>query len=146
MRPYRSTAPRTCRPGTNRLEKILGGSDISNRTFTHAVADAIDGIRQAFIDQPNFRAQFVLAALAIVLAAVLRFNVAQWTILALIIGFVLAAELFNTCLEHLVDLVQPDNHPLARAAKHAGAGAVLVASLMAAFAGLYLFGGVLLSR
>ena len=88
----------------------------------------------------------MLAALAIVLAAFLRFDVAQWTILALIIGFVLAAELFNTCLEHLVDLVQPDNHPLARAAKHAGAGAVLVASLMAAFAGVYLFGGALLAR
>jgi len=72
--------------------------------------------------------------------------VTRWTLLALAIGFVLGAELFNTCLEHVVDLVQPDDHPLARAAKHAGAGAVLVASLMAAIAGIYLYGGALLAR
>jgi undecaprenol kinase len=124
----------------------LGGGAISNRTFLHAVSDAIDGIRQAFVDQPNFRVQIVLAGTAIVLAAILRFNVTRWTVLALIIGSVLAAELFNTCLEHVVDLVEPDNHPLARAAKHAGAGAVLVVSLMAAFAGIYLYGGALLAK
>src|SRR5438128_5512064 len=79
---------------------------ISNRTFAHAVADAVDGIRQAFVDQPNFRAQIFLGVVAVVLGAVLRFNVARWTVLALTIGFVLAAELFNTCLEHIVDLIQ----------------------------------------
>jgi undecaprenol kinase len=112
----------------------------------HAVSDAVDGIRQAFIDQPNFRAQIALAVVAMILAAILRFNVTQWTVLAIIIGAVLAAELFNTCLEHIVDLIEPDNHPLARAAKHAGAGAVLVVSLMAAFAGIYLYGGALLAK
>ena len=119
---------------------------ISNRTFVHAVADALDGIRQAFIDQPNFRAQLVLAIVAIALAALLHFSVARWTVLALTIGFVLAAELFNTCLEHIVDLIHPDNHPLARAAKHAGAGAVLVVSFMALFVGIYLYGGALLAK
>lgn len=106
----------------------------------------MDGIRQAFIDQPNFRAQIALGLLAVVLAAALHFNVTRWTVLALIIGSVLAAELFNTCLEHIVDLIEPDNHPLARAAKHAGAGAVLVVSLMALFAGIYLYGGALLAK
>ncbi len=110
------------------------------------MSDAVDGIRQAFVDQPNFRAQIALAVVAIVLAVVLRFNVTRWTVLAIIIGSVLAAELFNTCLEHIVDLIEPDNHPLARAAKHAGAGAVLVVSLMAAFAGIYLYGGALLAK
>ena len=110
------------------------------------MTDALDGIRQAFIDQPNFRAQIVLGVVAIALAAALRFDVTRWTVLALTIGFVLAAELFNTCLEHIVDLIQPDNHPLARAAKHAGAGAVLVVSLMALFVGIYLYGGALLAK
>jgi undecaprenol kinase len=123
-----------------------GGLAISKRTFGHAVSDAIDGIRQAFEDQPNFRVQIGLSVVAAALAASLRFNITRWTVLLLTIGFVLAAELFNTCLEHVVDLVQPDSHPLARAAKHAGAGAVLVVSVMALFVGIYLFGGALLQR
>ena len=110
------------------------------------MSDAVDGIRQAFVDQPNFRAQIVLAIVAMALAVWLRFSVTQWTVLAIIIGSVLAAERFNTCLEHIVDLIEPDNHPLARAAKHAGAGAVLVVSLMAALAGIYLYGGALLAK
>jgi undecaprenol kinase len=122
------------------------GVEISNRNFTHAVADAIDGIRQAFVDQPNFRVQVFLGVVAIALAALLRFNVTRWTVLALVIGSVLAAELFNTCLEHVVDLIHPDSHPLARAAKHAGAGAVLVVSLMAVVAGIYLYGSALLAK
>ena len=98
------------------------------------------------MDQPNFRVQVFLAVVAIALAALLRFNVTRWTVLALVIGSVLAAELFNTCLEHVVDLLHPDSHPLARAAKHAGAGAVLVVSLMAVFAGIYLYGSALLEK
>lgn len=98
------------------------------------------------MDQPNFRVQVFLGVLAVALAAVLRFNVTRWVVLVLVIGSVLAAELFNTCLEHIVDLIQPDSHPLARAAKHAGAGAVLVVSLMALFAGIYLYGSALLAK
>jgi undecaprenol kinase len=116
---------------------------LSNRTFLHAVADAADGICQAFVDQPNFRVQIVLAILAVIVAAFLRFSLFQWMILALTICLVLAAELFNTCVEHVVDLVQPDSHPLARAAKHAGAGAVLVVSAMAIIIAVYLYGGAI---
>jgi undecaprenol kinase len=90
--------------------------------------------------------QIGLGVIAIVLAAVLHFNVMRWTALALTIGFVLAAELFNTSLEHIVDLIQPDSHPLARAAKHAGAGAVLVVSVMALCVGIYLYTGALLQK
>jgi undecaprenol kinase len=127
------------------LKAYAGGRFISNRTFVHAVADAVDGIRQAFIDQPNFRVQLVLSIVAVVIAAILHFNFTRWMILAITIGFVLAAELFNTCLEHIVDLIQPDTHPLARAAKHAGAGAVLVVSFIAVFVGIYLYGSAVLS-
>lgn len=116
------------------------------RNFIDALRDAIDGIACAFRDQPNFRVQIVLGIVAVALAAFLRFNVTRWTVLALTIGFVLAAELFNTCLEHFVDLVQPQSHPLARAAKHAGAGAVLVVTVMALFVACYLYGGALLER
>ncbi|HYK54100.1 MAG TPA: diacylglycerol kinase family protein [Candidatus Eremiobacteraceae bacterium] len=101
-------------------------------------------MRQAFIDQPNFRRQLGFALVAIALGAFLRFDATHWLVLSAAIGLVLAAELFNTSLEHIVDLIQPDDHPLARAAKHAGAGAVLIASLMAVAAGIYLYGAPLL--
>lgn len=116
---------------------------MARRPLTEVFADAADGIWHAIVAQPNFRIQLVIAALAIVGALVLDFNITQWAIVLLTIGFVLAAELFNTCLEYVVDLIQPESHPLARAAKHAGAGAVLVASVTSAIVGLVLYGEAL---
>ena len=116
---------------------------MTRRPFFAAFADAADGLWHAFVAQPNFRIQLGLAVLAVVVAALLRFDALSWGVLVLAIGFVLAAELFNTCLEHVVDLVQPDAHPLARSAKHAGAAAVLVASIAAAVMGAIVYGQAL---
>lgn len=110
------------------------------RSLFEAFANAADGIIHAFIDQPNFRIQLGIAVIAALAAALLRFGSFQWMILLLTIGFVLAAELFNTCLEHVVDLIMPESHPLARSAKHAGAAAVLAASIAAAIVGIFLYG------
>ena len=113
------------------------------RSLFAAFADAADGLVHAVAEQPNFRVQIVLAAIAVALAFLLRFGATQWMVLILTIGFVLAAELFNTCLEHVVDLIMPDTHPLARAAKHAGAAAVLASSIAAAVVGVVLYGQAL---
>ena len=115
------------------------------RSLFAAFADATDGIVHAFIEQPNFRVQLGIAVVAILGAFALGFDQVQWVALLLTIGVVLAAELFNTCLEHVVDLIMPDTHPLARAAKHAGAAAVLAASLAAAAVGVVLYGQALAS-
>lgn len=110
-----------------------------NRSLVDAFADAADGAWHALLEQPNFRIQLVIALLAIVAAIVVHFQSLQWIILVLCIGFVLAAELFNTCLEHVVDLIHPQSHPLARSAKHAGAAAVLMTSIAAAVVGVILY-------
>jgi undecaprenol kinase len=101
------------------------------RSFAHAVVDAIDGIYQTLIEQSNFRIQIVLTVLVVVGAIVLHFDLLKWAVIALACGAVLTAELFNTGLEHGIDLFQPGNHPLARSAKHAGAGAVLLIAVAA---------------
>jgi diacylglycerol kinase len=114
-----------------------------NRSLFHAFANATDGVFHAFLEQPNFRIQLGIAVVAILAALALRFDSIQWVTLMLTIGFVLAAELFNTCLEHVVDLIMPESHPLARSAKHAGAAAVLAASVAAAVVGVLLYGQAL---
>lgn len=61
------------------------------------------------------------------------------------IVLVLAAEGFNTALEHLTDLVSPDYHPLAGKAKDVAAGAVLLAAIGAATVGILIFGSKILA-
>lgn len=63
----------------------------------------------------------------------------EWAAVILCIGMVIAAELFNTAIETLVDLVSPQRHPLAGRVKDVAAGAVLVCAITAAATGLFIF-------
>lgn len=77
-----------------------------------------------------------LAALAIlVLVLFLEISALEFLLLVLSVSLVLCAELVNTAIELCVDLVSPDHHPLAKAAKDVAAGAVLTAAIGAAIMG-----------
>lgn len=80
------------------------------------------------------------------MGALLRLAPLAWAVLALAIGLVLTAELLNTALEAVVDLVSPQEHPLAKQAKDVAAAAVLVASLAALAAGLCVLAQALAAR
>ena len=54
-------------------------------------------------------------------------------------GLVMALEMVNTAVEAVVDLVTKERKPLAKLAKDAAAGAVLIAAIMAAIAGMIIF-------
>lgn len=100
---------------------------------------ALAGIRQTAQQQQNFRIHLSITAGVILLALLLGLSAPEWAILLLTIGVVLAAELFNSAIEAMVDLASPGQHPLAGAAKDASAGAVFVLALVAVGIGVALF-------
>ena len=105
------------------------------RSFHHAFA----GIVYAAKTQPNMRVHLVIAA--IVLAATLALRLERPYVIAIVIliALVLALELVNTAVEAVVDLLTVAHHPLAKTAKDAAAGAVLIASMAAVVAGYLVF-------
>lgn len=64
----------------------------------------------------------------------------EWVAVSLAVGAVWCAELVNTAIEAVVNLVSPDYHPLAGRAKDVAAGAVLVVALAALVVGVLVFG------
>jgi len=107
---------------------------------------AFDGIAHAWRTQRNLRIQVALGAIAAIVFVALRIAALGFAILALSIALVLAMEILNTSIEALVDLVSPERHPLAKAAKDAAAGAVLVAAGGAAVVGAFLLWAALQAR
>ena len=99
---------------------------------------AFEGIAHAWRTQRNFRIQVALAVIAVVVFVWLHVSLQAFAILALAIAFVLAFETMNTALEALVDLVSPERRALAKAAKDAAAGSVLIAALGALAVGILL--------
>jgi len=55
------------------------------------------------------------------------------------IGLVWIAEMFNTCIEKLIDFLAPGYHQQLKFIKDVAAGAVLVAALIAFVIGLIVF-------
>lgn len=93
---------------------------------------AFAGLAFAWRTQRNFRIEGGCALLAVGVALLLR---APLSPILLACALVLSLELVNTALEALVDLVSPQFHPLAKVAKDAAAGAVLLAALFALLVG-----------
>lgn len=109
------------------------------RNLPESFRFAWQGLRLAFRTQRNLRIDLLVAVLAIGTGWVLQLPPGE---LALVVGAaaaVIAAELFNSALEALVDLVQAQADPLARRAKDMAAAAVLITALGAAAVGGLLF-------
>ena len=70
---------------------------------------------------------------------VLGLSPAHWAVVILAMVSVLGLELMNTAVEAAVDMASPQYHPLAKVAKDAAAGAVLVAAAGAVGVGLWMF-------
>ncbi len=85
--------------------------------------------------------RFHLCAAVVVLGAAVLVGVAplELAVLLVTITLVLTAELFNTAVETIVDLVSPERHPLAKIAKDVAAGTVLVSAGGAVLVGLAIF-------
>ena len=81
------------------------------------------------------RNHFLSALVVLVAALFLRVTPMEFALLSLSVLFVLFAELINTAVEAVVDLVTPDFHPIAKVAKDTAAGAVMVAAMGAAIIG-----------
>src|SRR5712691_10623722 len=100
---------------------------------------ALDGILHGFRSQRHMRFHFCVAALALLAGVVYGLNATELLVLTFAISLVIIAELFNTAIEAVVDLVTTTYHPLAKYAKDVAAGAVLIAALNACVVGVLLF-------
>jgi len=104
-------------------------------SFIGSLNCAIEGVLWAVKTQRHMLVHLLAAVAVLLIALMLRLTLLEFALLALAIILVLFAELINTALEVVVDLVSPDYHPLARRAKDVAAGAVLVASVGALIMG-----------
>ncbi len=100
---------------------------------------AIQGLITFFKTQHNAWIHLLATIVVIVLGFVLKVDKTEWCWLIISIGFVFAAEMFNTAIEFLTDIVSPQFHPTAKKVKDVSAGAVLIAALCAVLIGLIVF-------
>ena len=100
---------------------------------------ALQGIAAALKEEPNLKFHFLAGVLVLILSLILNLSQTDWIIIIFLIGFVISVELTNTAIETVVDAFVDRKHLGAKLAKDISAGAVLVAALTAAIAGIIIF-------
>lgn len=112
------TSPFKSKPGLERLRGAFGYS--------------MAGLAAAFRHESAFRQELALCCLMVPLGLWLGRTGIERALLAGSLLLVLMAELLNSALEAVVDLVSPEHHALAGRAKDLGSAAVFVSLLTAA--------------
>ncbi len=93
---------------------------------------AFCGIARAVCTEAHLRFHIVAALYVLVFSAFYSFTAAQTAVLIVLIALIIAAELVNTAIENVCDLVTKEQNPYIKNAKDMAAGAVLALSAGAA--------------
>jgi undecaprenol kinase/diacylglycerol kinase (ATP) len=100
---------------------------------------AWQGVLYAFSTQINFKFHSIAAISVIALGIYLDLDLNDWLWISAAIVLVLVAELFNTALEVLVDLVSPGFNQKAGRVKDLSSAAVLLTAILSFIIGLCVF-------
>ena len=125
---------------------MIPGSRENHPSFRKSFGFAFQGFRFAVLSERNIKVMLAGFALAAVLGLVAGLDAVRWAIVLLCCGVVLCAELLNTAIETVVDLVSPEYHPLAGRAKDIAAAAVWVLCVFVALAGVLTIGSALIDK
>ncbi|MCQ4923778.1 diacylglycerol kinase [Tissierella sp. P1] len=112
---------------------------MKKKTIIDSFNYAVSGIIIALKTEKNMRIHYIIAILVIALSLFFDFSRAEFLLLLFAISLVVVAEMVNTALERVIDLITEDYHPLARLVKDVAAGAVLIAAINSIVVGYLLF-------
>jgi diacylglycerol kinase len=115
------------------------------KAFLRSFRYAFNGLTAAFRGQVNIKVQSGVGAMIIAAGFYFSISRLEWCVILLTIALVLTLEMMNTAIEHLVNLVTREWQPLAGKIKDIAAGAVLLASVVAAIVGIIIFSPYILS-
>lgn len=112
---------------------------MKRRSIIESFNYAVSGIIIALKTEKNMRIHYLIALSVILLSLFFDFSRTEFLLLLFAISLVVVAEMVNTALERVVDLITEEYHPLARLVKDVAAGAVLIAAINSMVVGYLLF-------
>lgn len=111
------------------------------RRFINTCLWSLDGWRAAWATEMSLRQWTVVNLLSAILAFWLDLSAGERALILALGVLILAAELFNTAIEEIVDHIMPGTHPFAKKAKDCGSAAVALTAIAGGLAWLVILIG-----
>lgn len=105
----------------------------------HNFGYSIKGLVAAMREERNIRIHLGAALMITALGFWFEISSTDWCIVLIMIGIVISAELFNTSVEILADVVTKERHPGIGKVKDIASAAVLILCVIAVIVGVIVF-------
>lgn len=109
------------------------------KSLVNSFGYAFQGIWSSFRTERNMKIHVFIMILVVLLGIFLHISVTEWMICIILFALVIGAELFNTAIEAVVDMISLEKSSQAKLAKDVSAGAVLVFAIASIIVGLIIF-------
>ncbi|MEE0699964.1 MAG: diacylglycerol kinase [Bacilli bacterium] len=118
---------------SNQLKKL------SFKRVLRSFKFSFDGLKYAYLHEQSLILHVVVMVLIVTCGISFKITPIQWVITLVMGALILVAELFNTAIEAVVDMVTEEFHPLAKVAKDTASAACFIADMTAAGMWLVVF-------
>ncbi len=112
---------------------------IHHRKLIQSFGYAWEGIKYAFANNQNLRIHLIIALIVVILSIIFDVSHFEMGILGVMILLVMSAEMINTSIEQMVDLITKEHREEAKVAKDVAAGMVLLTSMGSIIVGILIF-------
>lgn len=112
---------------------------MKNKNIITSFKHAFEGLKTCIYKERNIKIHLSMMFLVILFGIILDISKYEWITCLILFGLVIGAELFNTAIEIVVDMITLKNDINAKNAKDISAGAVLVLAITSFIVGLVIF-------
>ena len=107
--------------------------------FHKSLFNAINGIFFIFLSERNFQIEIFGLLVNLFLLVYLKVNAFDTALILGISFAVLSAEILNTCVEKICDIIQPEYDERIKIIKDMAAGAVILMAIGSVFVGILIY-------
>ncbi len=109
------------------------------KQFMKSFSFAWRGLKYVTKNEKNFQNDLIIAGLVVLAMIYFWVTRAEMIVIFIMITGVLVAEILNTIMERVVNVLEPRVNPYARLIKDLSASAVLLTAILAAIVGFIVF-------
>lgn len=112
---------------------------VNHKTLLKSFTYSFEGVFHAIAHNQNMRIHIAVGILVMIASLILKVTPFEMGILGIMILLVIMAEMINTAIEEMVDLIVTEHKRQAKIAKDVASGMVLVAVIGAVVVGVFIF-------